>query len=400
MKILVVSQFYYPEPFRIHEICEEMARRGHEVMVVTTIPNYPDGNFYKGYENKDYEEIINGVKVVRAKARPRLKGSKNLALNYVSAYINIKRKLKGLHPDFDVVYTYQLSPITSSWPALSYAKKNNIPSLLYCLDIWPDSIINVVSANNPIFKCVKLLSRKIYKDADMLSVTSPSFTQYIGNLTRIASKDIHVNFQHAKDVSLQPKEVEVNCVNFMFMGNIGESQFIDGLLIAIDKIRQNTGFMVHIVGSGSDSDRVMSMAKDMNLEDKVIFHGRQPKEKMPEYYRMADVCIVSLKHEGVVGWTIPGKVQEYMSAGKAILGCIDGDTKVVIDEAKCGLCCEAENIDQYAENMLKMINMSREELRQYGLNARNYYEQHFSLEKHVDTLEKEISSLMKGNLNK
>lgn len=394
MNILVVSQFYYPEPFRIHEICEELVRRRNNVTVLTTIPNYPDGDFYKGYDNKDYVEMINGVKVIRAKSRPRLKGSINLVLNYVSAYINIKRRLKNLKPDFDVVYAYQLSPISSSWPALTYAKKHNLPSLLYCLDIWPDSIINVIHDNNPIFKCVKLLSKKIYKQANLLSVSSPSFTDYIGNLIGIAPNNINVNFQHAKDIGLQPKAVDDNCVNFMFMGNIGDSQFIEGLLMAVDRIKISDGFKIHIVGSGSDLDRVMNMAKELKLSDKVLFYGRQSKDKMPEYYKMADVCIVSLRHEGVVGWTIPGKVQEYMSAGKAILGCIDGDTKVIIDDAKCGLCCEAENIDLYVENIRKLINMSKEEHHQYGLNARAYYEQHFSLEKHVDTLDFELKKLV------
>lgn len=394
MRLLVVTQYYYPEPFRIHEICEELVRRGNEVTVVTSVPNYPEGNVYVGYQNEDSEQILNGVRVIRCQCRPRKQGAKNLALNYVSFYKNANRVLKSLHCSFDVVYTYQLSPVTSSLPGLNYAKKHNIPSLLYCLDLWPESVISYVSEGNPIFKVVKELSASIYKKATKVAVTSPCFVNYISSLTAIPQQNISFIPQHSKDLGLIEKEGEDECVNFVFLGNIGESQFIDGLMRVVDKIKDRQGYKVHIVGSGSELDNVKALASSLCLDEKVVFHGRQPKEKMPDYYKMADICIVSLRHEGVVGWTIPGKVQEYMSAGKAILGCIDGDTKAVIDEAKCGLCCEAENEEEYAKNMIALIDAGKAELSEYGRNARTYYETHFTLEKHVDEIERELIQLI------
>ena len=393
MRILVVSQYYYPEPFRIHEICEELVRRDNVVTIVTSVPNYPEGEIYSGFENEYGDTVINGVRVLRCKCRPRKKGAKNLLLNYFSFYFNVKKVLKNLPCNYDIVYTYQLSPITSSLPALDYAKKHNIPSVLYCLDIWPESVINYASATSLPFKMVKILSRSIYKKATILTVTSPSFIDYISDLTKIPCDDIHWIPQHADDLGLIEKEETSDCINFVFLGNIGESQFIDGLMKTVSLVDKSLNFKIHIVGNGSAFEDVKTLCESLQLQDKVVFHGRQPKEKMPEYYKMADVCIVSLRHEGVVGWTIPGKVQEYMSAGKAILGCIDGDTKVVINEAKCGLCCEAEDVQAYAANIVRMIS-DKDRLKEYGQNARKYYLDHFTLEKHVDELEKEFKTLV------
>lgn len=393
MKILVVSQYYYPEPFRLHEICEELVRRGHEVTVVTSMPNYPDGNLYVGFENKDQEEIVNGVRVLRTKCRLRKKGTINLVINYFSVYINLNRRLKELKAKFDVVYTYQLSPIMSSLPALYYAKSADVPSLLYCLDLWPESVISFVPSNSFIFKCVKALSKYIYKKADRIAVTSPSFITYLQNLCKLKELSLVYSPQHSKDFGVLPKEIDNDCVNFVFLGNIGNSQMVDLTVRAAAAISNNLNFKVHIVGSGSSLDEVKEIANKLNVDGKVVFHGRQPKEKMPDYYKIADACIVSLRDEGAVGYTIPGKLQEYMSAGKAILGSINGDAEVVINDAKCGLCSKAEDLEGLKKNMVYMIE-HKDKLTEWGNNARIYYEQHFTLTKHVDVLELEFQELL------
>ena len=140
MKILVISQYYYPEPFRINEICEELVRRGHAVKVLTMNPNYPDGEFYLGYSNVFSKEMINGVEVLRCKAQPRHKGNISLARNYLSFVRYASKLIKKLSCEFDCIYIYQLSPITSCIPAIRYKKKYGITIFLYCLDIWPESM--------------------------------------------------------------------------------------------------------------------------------------------------------------------------------------------------------------------------------------------------------------------
>lgn len=398
MKILIVSQYYYPEPFRVHEICEELVHRGHSVTVITSIPNYPDGNIYSGYKQCDFEECIKGVKVIRCGIRPRKKGYINLFLNYISFWIKASNQIKRVNEKFDVVYSYQLSPITSSKPAVTFARKRKIPSLLYCLDIWPESIVGQIPESNHIFKLTRYISEKIYTGFDKVVVTSPSFINYLEKVCCVRHEVMTYIPQHASDFGLKENIHQSECVNFMFLGNVGESQNVEGLMHAISKVDSSLSFKAHIVGSGSRIDEVMKLSKTLSVEDRVIFHGRQPKERMPEYYQIADVCVVSLRNEGVVGWTIPGKLQEYMSAGKAILGCIDGDAKTIIEEAQCGVCCEAENIDDYADCIVQLIN-EKHKIKEYGSNARKYYLEHFTLKKHVDALEAELHTLVNKSKN-
>ena len=393
MKILVVSQYYYPEPFRINEICSALASRGHEVTVVTCNPNYPDGEIYKGYVNKEQEETINGVRVVRAKARPRKTGFVNLALNYLSAYFAIKRRLASLTESFDVVYTYQLSPITSSWPAVRYAKKHKIPCELYCLDLWPESIVNYIGERNPIFSLVKRLSRAVYRGATEISVTSPSFIDYINGVCDGDCGEINFRPQHSNDVGMVARQSEAEFLNVMFLGNVGLSQNLELTVKAISFLHKDAKVRFHIVGSGSDLETVKTLTKELEIEDRVIFYGRQPKDKMPEFYKFADVCLVSLKKEGAVSLTIPGKLQEYMSAGKAVLGSIDGDASYVINDAQCGLCSPAENLDGLVKNLTYMIE-HKTELQSWGKNARAYYDEHFTLSKHIDALEADLKKLV------
>ncbi len=395
MRILVVSQYYYPEPLRINEICEELASRGHEVTVVTCNPNYPDGEIYKGYVNRDQEETINGVRVVRAKARPRKSGFVNLSLNYLSAYFALKRRVASLAEKFDVVYTYQLSPITSSGPAVRYAKKHKIPCELYCLDLWPESIVNYIGKRNPIFSLVKMLSRTVYRCATEISVTSPSFVDYIKGICDGNCGEVNFRPQHSNDVGMLSRQAEDDFLNVMFLGNIGQSQNLELTVKAISLLPKDARVRFHIVGSGSDLEAVKALTKELEIEDRVIFYGRQPKDKMLEFYKFADVCLVSLKKEGAVSLTIPGKLQEYMSAGKAVLGSIDGDACYVINEAQCGLCSPAEDLDGLVKNISFMIG-HKDNLLSWGANARAYYDEHFTLSRHIDALEADLKKLIES----
>lgn len=394
-RILVVTQYYYPEPFRINEICEELVNRGHNVTVLTGIPNYPDGEIYSGYINSNSEEIINGVKIIRCASRPRYKGYLNLFLNYLSFYYAANRRLKHIKGNFDIVYTYQLSPITSSIPAVKYAKKKKIPLLMYCLDLWPESIVGQISGNNYIFKMVRRLSKKIYKSCDRILVTSPSFTGYLGRVCGVKTKVMRYVPQHANDVLPLIKNEKHDGLNFVFMGNVGISQNVQCFIKACSHIKDRHDFKIHIIGSGAMLEEVISLAKELKVDDSVIFHGRKPKSDMPQYYGIADVCLVSLRDEGAVSWTIPGKVQEYMSAGKPILASISGDTEFIINDARCGKALKNDDIEGIAETIQEWVK-NPSVLKDMGKSSRWYYEEHFTLKKHVDVLELELNNLING----
>lgn len=393
MKILVVSQYYYPEPFRLHEICEGLVNRGHSVTVLTGIPNYPDGEVYKGYQNENFEEIINGVRVIRCASRPRHKGYLNLFLNYLSFYVAANRRLKDIKDDIDVIYTYQLSPITSSQPAVKLARKKKIPLLMYCLDLWPESIVGQISSKHIIFKVVRNLSAKIYKACDKILVTSPSFIHYLETICSVDSVRLRYVPQHANDIRSSIFNEAHEGMNFVFMGNVGMSQNVQCFIRACSLIEDRSGFKIHIVGSGSSLDDIKALAKELNVEDSIVFHGRKPKSEMSKYYSIADVCLVSLRDEGAVSWTIPGKVQEYMSAGKPILAAIEGDTKFIINDARCGKALKNDDIEGIADTIKAWVRNPLA-LQEMGRCSRWYYEEYFTGEKHVDMLEQELKQLV------
>lgn len=399
MNILVVSQYYYPEPFRINEICEELAKRGHEVTVLTANPNYPDGEIYDGYKNVDSREEINGVTVYRCKCRPRHKGAVNLGLNYIDFVRQANKKIMKLDDNFDCVYAYQLSPVTSCFPAIRYKKKYGIPLFLYCLDVWPESLKGTALGNPIGLWFFGGISKYIYKSADKIAVTSPTFKRYLSNLFCIKESEIDYLPQHAEKVdwenTIPAVEKDDKKVNFVFMGNIGEAQNLECLLHALALIKNRSNFLFHIVGSGSYYEKNVKLAEKLKVEDSVIFYGRHPKSDMLKFYALADVCYVSLKNEGIVGSTIPGKIQEYMSAGKPILACMDGDTQQIIDDAKCGLCVPANSKAQLAKAIEQLIE-KKEKLILLGENAREYYIRHFTLNRYVDKFEYIISKLLRG----
>lgn len=390
MNILVVTQYYYPEPFRINEICEEFVKRGHSVTVLTGRPNYPDGEIYDGYSNI-FQEEHKGVVILRCKNRPRKKGSLNLLLNYISFWIKASMYIRKLSKDFDMVYSYQLSPISSSSPACWYAKKYHKPYFLYCLDIWPESIKESFSSKSPIYKCISWISKKIYSSADTIGVTSPSFIYYLSDLIQRPQERFAYIPQHARDILCKSDSIVHERLNILFTGNIGASQNLDVLVDAISHIKDEHGFKVTIVGSGSDLERLQEKVQQLGITELITFTGRQPKEKMADYYEDADICFLSLRDEGAVSWTIPGKLQEYMSAGKTILAAINGDARFVIEDAQCGVCVNYDDSVGLSKVILDFVK-NKKRLLSFGHNSRAYYLKHFTLAKHVDALEKIFGS--------
>lgn len=393
MKVLVVSQYYYPEPFRVHEICEELRKRGHDVTVLTEYPNYPDGEIYEGYSYKNEIELINGVNVIRCKARPRHKGNINLALNYISFVYSGGKKIKKIEGKFDIIYVYQLSPVTMVLPAIYYKRKRKIPLYIYCLDLWPESVkSNLGGTYSPLFQLVKIVSKKIYNKADLIGVTSKPFFEYLSNICKVCDEKMVYLPQHADDLLLDNDLTTVNdnCIDFMFMGNIGQTQDLDNVIDAVDIIRNLEGFKVHIVGSGSYLDTLQQHVNEKKLGEKVIFHGRHPFADMPRFYQLADVCLLTMVADSAVGLTIPGKLQGYMSAGKPILGAINGASVDVINESNCGVCVRAGDSQALAKAMKGFIDKP-DTFVQMGQNGRSYYLEHFSTKKHIDMLEKQFA---------
>ncbi len=375
MRILVICQHYYPEPFRITDICEEMVKKGHEVTVVTGTPNYPMGEIYPGYENgKREDELLNGVKVHRCRTAPRKTGALNRLRNYFSYARASKKYVKKLKDEFDVVFVNQLSPVMMAEAGIVYKKKFGKKLVLYCLDLWPESLcVGGIKPGSLIYKIFHKISKRIYRAADKILITSQTFREYLTEQFAIQDEIISYLPQYAEAQFLDISEKEqTEEFRLLFAGNIGAAQSVD-IIIRAARILKDENIIFDIVGDGTELANLQKMAKDL---PKVVFHGRKPLEEMPNYYVNADAMLVTLTNDPIISKTLPGKVQTYMAAGKAIIGAINGETAAVLQESQGGYCGKAKDFVSLAEN-IKALQLSGQAL-ELGRSNRAYYEKTFS----------------------
>lgn len=396
MKILTFCQYYYPEEFQITPICEQLVSDGHEVTVITGLPNYPTGIIPEEYRTGHRDEILNGVRIIRCHEVGRKKGAIHLAMNYLSYVRSASRKVKELSDDFDLIFVYQLSPVLMALPALKYKKKHDIPLFLYCCDLWPESMkVYVKSERNLAFKWAKRISRKIYRAADKIACQSTSFMPYMKTTHNISEeKLVYIPAFADEKYLIQDFTPKDDVVDFVFLGNLGIAQNLIEVLQAIEKIKDIPGFKVHFVGDGSALDKMKSFVAEHNLDSLITFYGRRPVEEMPKFYGMADACLVSLKADTQIGLTLPTKVQGYMAAGKPIIGMIDGSAQHVIRESGCGICVKAGDVDGLAAGMQDFIE-NRDKYRDCGDKAREYFKKNFRKDIFMNKLEEEFERLVK-----
>ena len=400
MNLLVVTQYYYPEQFRVNDICEEFAKRGHNVTVLTGLPNYPYGEIYDGYLDKaGTETVVNGVRIRRCRLFPRKKGLLNLIHNYVSFSFNGTKEIKQLKESFDVIFVYQMSPVTMAIPAIVLARKKRIPLVLYCLDLWPASILDHgVKRDGLLYLIVKKISSNIYKKCDKLIVSSPSFIRYISDLCQIDTGKMSFIPQHAEavyDDFTSSKKSDV--FHFVYLGNIGFAQNCECIVEAAKRISSSVRFNVHFVGSGSKLEELRGLVEKNGMGDYFYFHGFQKIDQIWRFYEIADACILTLSSETEIGLTIPAKLQGYMAAGKPVVAAISGDAKVIIEEAKCGYCVDSGDIEGLAASMAKMME-NREVTCQMGINARDYYDKHFKKSVVLNQMEEVLNKVRMGEV--
>ncbi len=399
MKILVICQYYYPENFQITPICEQLASDGNTVTVLTGLPNYPTGRIPEEYKNKKRRrEKINGVRVIRCSEIGRKKGALYLGLNYMSFYLSAMETIRKLRPDYDVVFTYQLSPILMGLPARWYAKKYKKPHFLYCCDLWPESLkMYVKSEKNAFYKYMKKVSRRVYASADKIAVQSKSFLDYLAEIHQLdREKMVYIPaFASEEYLGTDFLSEEDGFTDFVFLGNLGIAQDLSNVVKAFEKAATRTDrIRLHLVGDGSCFDELKDAVKAYGIEDKVLFYGRRPVEEMPSFYKLADACIVSLKADNATGHTLPSKVQGYMAAGKPIIGMINGSAKEVIEESGCGICVAAGDVKGLEDAFCEFAE-NRENYKSCGEKGRNYFIHNFRKDIFMDSLEKQLKQVQK-----
>lgn len=394
MKILVICQHYWPEPYPLPDICEELARRGHQVDLITDVPNYPMGETYSEYRGgKRRQEVHNGVNITRTFTIPRHHNALFRLLNYYSYAFSSTWRANHLTEKYDVVFANQTSPVMMSSAAFAYAKKHGKKVVMYCMDLWPACLAaGGIAESSAIYKFFRWESKRLYNKADRILITSGMFRDYLVEQHGVDKNKIEYLPQYAvsafSDVPEKPDNKQT--LDLMFAGNIGVAQSLQTVLQAVEMLPDLKGLRVHIVGDGSELEHLKKMAKEKHL-DQVVFYGRKPPEEMPRYYAMADAMLVILTADPFISLTLPGKVQTYMAAGKPILGAANGEIPQTIMAAGCGFCAPAEDAAALADTIRRFAHSTNKE--QLGKNAKAYYDTHFTRARFMDVLENELRAV-------
>lgn len=397
MKILVVCQHYYPEPFVIYKIAEQLVSFGHEVHVVTGLPNYGYYRIMDGYDkNGNIDEVINGVFVHRVKLMPRKASKLSICQNYLSFWKNSKRYVKKLDGSFDLVFSMTLSPVISAAAGNLYQKKYKVPHIHYCVDLWPESLVitNTIKSKGLLYDFFYKWSRKIYSKATKLLVSSPSFLEYFKNVLKL-DLDYGVLPQPCLEVKKvnEPIVYKENTINIVYCGNMGKVQALNYVYEAMEKFKGKEIYF-HFIGMGSEKEAFFKCVKEKGLETQIIDHGPLPSHIAASYFKNADALYVSLKKDGYVGKTIPNKLVFYMSFGKPIIAMVDHDARDVLLDSNGAIIVD-ESTQSLIDGLEKFISLSKEEKEKLGSNNQVYYQNHFSLESLVRKLEAEMLALKK-----
>jgi glycosyltransferase involved in cell wall biosynthesis len=406
LKVLIWSQYFWPENFLINKLAIDLNAQGIEVTVVTGKPNYPDGQVFPGYTASGIQrEEYLGVEVIRIPLYPRGKASaKGLLLNYlsfiISGYFFAPVALRGRN--FDAVFVFATSPLLQALPAIFVAWLKNAQMIVWVQDIWPEALqATGFIKNRWLLWLVEAAVRYIYRYADSILIQSEAFRTPV---ERLVSNKIKIRFfpNSAADLfeavgaSANPCNLAAEIqqhFSVVFAGNMGTAQSCETIVAAAELLVQYSAIKIFLVGSGSRSASIALEVKRKNLTN-VILTGRLSHEEMPAVCSSASVLLVSLKNEPSLSATIPSKLQSYLSAGKPIIASLNGEAARLVTDAQAGIACPAESHEALAQAILKLYEMSPDERDRLGINARRYFKTHFHAAERVSELVDHLRSLV------
>jgi colanic acid biosynthesis glycosyl transferase WcaI len=396
LRVLVITQYFYPEKIRIHDVCLGLKERGHDVTVLTGKPNYPNGEYYMGYSwfNRKYE-VWNGIKVYRSNLILRGRAGKlRLVFNYLSFVFLASFNLFRIRTKFDKIFIFAPSPLTVGIVGILARMKFKAKAFLWVHDLWPESIkIAGGITNKKILNVVGKITKWIYSNVDILMVQSQGFIPYIINQGVEREKIIYYPFYAEAFYKVEKSEDKYfkklpKGFKIMFAGNIGVAQSFDTLLNAAIKLKKQKLPIVWLIfGMGRMFEYVRNEIQKNDLQDTFILMGYIPPEKIPKYSSCADALILSLKKSPVFSITIPGKLQSYLACGRPIIGSIDGIGADIINDSGAGFTASAESVDDLVNAIINLHETPLEEQRLMGASARAYFEREFEREMLIDKLE-------------
>ncbi len=397
MRLLVVSQYFWPENFRVNDLVSELVDRGHDVTILTGKPNYPDGKVYAEFiRHPDNFNIYRGAKIIRVPTLARGRGGFFLILSYLTFAISASFfglwKLRNLK--FDAIFTYQPSPITVGLPAVLMRAIKKAPLLFWVLDLWPETLEAIgVLREKRALKLIGYLVTYIYKRCDLILAQSKSFIpkilEYAGDDARIEYFPSWAEsiFRIEKPIPAPEVSSDDNVFNIIFAGNIGDAQDFPAILSAAEILKENPNIRWLVIGDGRQADWLRNEIRLRKLEKNVLMLGRYSIERMPSFFAHADALLVSLKDEPIFSMTIPGKLQTYLSLGLPILAMLNGEGADIVRQGGAGISCSSGDYRALAKAALTLYGMSAEERLIMGLNASLVSEEKFSREKLINQLE-------------
>lgn len=399
--ILLISQYFYPETFRVNDMAVEWVKRGYKVTVLTGIPNYPMGKFYDGYDkNHRTRETWNGVNIIRIPLVARGNSSNKLlnaigmTRNYFSFVRSGKKWVKSeeaakLHAD--LVFTFEVSPMTQAKIGVWYGQRYNVPTFLYVQDLWPENVETVTGIHNKlIIGPIDRMVDNIYKKTDNIFTTSPSFVDAIVKRKNPVDRNkVHYWPQYAEDfyMPMNPSQIEEieddDNFKIAFTGNIGTAQGLDVLPKAAELLKGEKVKFV-IVGDGRYQAEFEKQIREKNVQELFTMIPRVQAERVPEILSVCDAGFISFNNTSLWENTIPAKLQSYMACGKPIIASASGETKRVITEANCGICSDIGNAEALADGIKKIMEM---DIKTLGENARSYFDANFNKKMLMDMMD-------------
>ena len=396
MRILVVTQYFWPENFRINDLVSEFCGLDHEVTILTGYPNYPFGVVFPEFRlNPSAYAKFESAKLIRVPVISRGKGGLRLMLNYASFVISATVcgiwRLRG--EKFDVIFVFEPSPVTVGLPAIFLSNIKRAPLAFWVLDLWPETLeaIGVVRSLY-ILKAIGWLVTFIYNRCDLILAQSKSF---IPQIRQYCQKEIKVEYfpswsDATFDYSIVDLAEEVPAAegvfSIMFAGNIGDAQDFPAILDAAEALKGDGGIRWLIVGEGRTSEWVRSEVIRRGLEHCFLLLGSYPVDRMPSFYKHADALLVSLKAESIFAMTIPGKLQSYLAAGIPILAMLNGEGAEIIRRSGAGISSPAGDGFALATAVIHMANMNIEERLKMGRAGLTLSEEEFNREALVSKL--------------
>ncbi len=397
MKILIVTQYYFPENFKSNDLSFELQKRGHDVTVLTGLPNYPEGKIYDGYGIfKNRKQNINGVKIIRSLLLPRGKGGGiKLFLNYFSFafFASIKTFFRSFNHKYDAIIVHEPSPITQYYPALVLNKLQKTPVYFWVMDLWPESLeIAGGIKNKLVLNFFRKMVISFYKNSKKILITSKGFRKSILEKGNFEDKIVYFPNWAEDTIADGNKNFSIPTLKegfkIMFAGNVGEAQDLDNVMNAALELKNKKNIQWIIVGDGRKMPFVLDFVEKNNLQETVSVLGRFPVEAMASFFDKADAMLVSLKNDPIFNLTVPAKVQAYMSAGKPIIAMLNGEGAENIMEANCGSAVNAGNFKALAKEVENFSKLSTEKIAEMGKNSKQYYLNNFQLSECITNLEK------------